>query len=66
MANKRMYTYIVGLGFEGCVFERHEVKAANESEAYYMGARMLDPSKGYNYITTKRIYKNGGKANEKR
>lgn len=65
MASKRMYTYIVGLGFEGCVFERHEVKAANESEAYYMGVRMLNPDKGYNYITTKRI-KSGGVSHEKR
>lgn len=59
MASKRMYTYIIGLGIEGYIFEHHEIKAANESEAYYMGIRMLNPNKGYNYITTKRIKKEG-------
>ena len=55
---KRMYTYEIGLGYEGCIFERHTVQAENSTVAYYMGVRMLNPSKGFNQISVKRIKKN--------
>lgn len=54
---KRVFPYIVGIGFEGVILERHLIYAKNMSDAYYAGFKYLHPDKGYNYVSATRIKK---------
>ena len=55
---KRQFPYLVGLGIEGYVLERHLIYAANQADAYYVAMKFMHPDKGYDYITViKRLTK---------
>lgn len=50
-SKKREFHYLVGLGIEGYVLEKHVVTAPNRCEAYYAAFRYMHPDKGYTSIT---------------
>lgn len=54
---KRQFPYLVGLGIEGYVLERHLVYAANQADAYYAGLKFCHPDKGYTSVNMKRLTK---------
>lgn len=54
----RTFFYLVGVGIERFVLEKHVVEASNQADAYYAGLKFCHPDKGYDYITViKRLTK---------
>ena len=57
-----VYQYLVEIGIDNFPLEYHEILAQNATEARYIAiGKFLHPDKGMNYISVKRIKKNGGK-----
>lgn len=55
---ERQFSYLVGVGIERFVLERHVVEASNQANAYYAAMKFMHPDKGYDYITViKRLTK---------
>ena len=54
----RTFSYLVGVGIERFVLEKHVVEASNKADAYYAAFKFLHPDKGYDYVTViKRLTK---------
>ena len=56
-AQGRLFPYLVGIGIERFVLEKHLIYAKSKSDAYYAGLKYFHPDKGFDYVSVTRIKK---------